>query len=104
MARSARRSRGYVCVPRFTVQPAITGTAQVGQTLTGVSGTIGDGTVTARQWLRNGAAISGATAATYVVQAGDVGAVLTYEVTAASTFNTANTAKATSAATTTVIA
>lgn len=104
MARSARRSRGFMCAPAFTVKPAITGTAQVGQTLTGASGTVRNGTVTVRRWLRNGVAISGATAATYVVQAGDVGAKITYEVTATNGLNSVNTVKGLSAETATVIA
>lgn len=104
MARSARRSRGFMCAPAFTANPSITGTAQVGQTLTGASGTIRNGNVTARRWLRNGAAIAGATTATYVVQAGDVGAKITYEVTATNGLNGASTAKAVSAETATVIA
>jgi hypothetical protein len=104
MARSARRSRGYVCVPRFTAQPAITGTAQVGQTLTGASGTIAGGAVSARRWLRGGVAIVGATGATYVLQVADVGATITHEVTATGALNAVNTAKATSAATAAVIA
>ncbi|MAM37497.1 MAG: hypothetical protein CL949_03110 [Erythrobacter sp.] len=104
MARSAQRSRGFMCAPAFTAAPSITGTAQVGQTLTGASGTVRNGTVSAHRWLRDGAAISGATAATYVVQAGDVGAKITYEVTATNALNSANTVKAVSAETATVIA
>jgi hypothetical protein len=93
-----------MCVPTFTAKPSITGTAQSGQTLTGVSGTIANGALTARRWLRDGAAISGATGATYVVQAADVGHLITFEVTAAATRVAANTAKAVSAPTATVIA
>lgn len=104
MARSARRSRGYVCVPKFTSRPSITGTAQVGQTLTGASGTIVDGTASARRWLRNGVPIAGATAATYLVQAADVGTSITYEVTAAGTLNPVNRMASTSVPTATVIA
>lgn len=104
MARSARRSRGFMCAPAFTVAPSITGTAQVGQTLTGASGTVRNGGVSARRWLRGGVAIAGATAATYVVQAGDVGAKITYEVTAANSLNSANTVTAVSTETATVIA
>ncbi|EJL21900.1 hypothetical protein [Novosphingobium sp. AP12] len=104
MARSARRSRGFVCVPRFTARPTITGTAQVGQTLTGASGTIADGSDTSRRWLRNGVAIAAATATTYVVQAADVGATLTYEVTATGTRNSANTARGVSLPTAAAIA
>lgn len=104
MGRSACRSRGFMCAPAFTAKPSITGTAQVGQTLTGASGTIRNGTASARRWLRNGAAISGATAPTYVVQASDVGAKITFEVTATNALNTANTIKSVSVETATVIA
>ena len=104
MARSAARSRGYMCVPKFSVAPSITGTAKNGQTLTGASGTIADGTVTARQWRRNGAAISGATGATYVVQAADIGTLITFAVTATNGLNTLNKTVGTSAPTATVIA
>lgn len=67
--------------PSFTVQPSIShdGTPIVGETLTGNDGTITNGTVSARQWLLNGSAISGATGASYVPDAaGDIG----YRVTA----------------------
>ncbi|WCT75030.1 hypothetical protein PQ455_07395 [Sphingomonas naphthae] len=104
MARSARRSRGFVCVPKFSVAPSITGTAKSGQTLTGASGTIVDGVIAARQWRRNGVAISGATAATYVLQAADIGTVTTLAVTATNARNGANTVTAVSAPTATVIA
>lgn len=104
MARSAQRSRGFVCVPKFTVQPSITGTAQNGQVLTGASGTVANGTVTSRQWRRNGVAISGATGATYTLQAADIGAVITLAVTATNALNSANTVTAVSAGTAAVIA
>jgi hypothetical protein len=59
--------------PTNAVAPAITGTAQVGQTLTCSTGTwTGTGSISyARQWLRNGANISGATSSTYTLQAAD---------------------------------
>lgn len=104
MARSARRSRGYVCVPTFTANPSISGTAQNGQILTGASGTIANGTVTGRRWLRNGVAIAGATNATYAVQAADIGAKLRYEVTAANGLKASNTKVGLSPETATVIA
>lgn len=67
--------------PSFSVQPSITddGTPQVGETLTGNDGTIANGAVSARQWLLNGSAISGATGASYVP---DAEGSLTYRVTA----------------------
>ena len=66
--------------PAFTAQPSISPTSgTVGQTFTGTDGTITNGSVSARQWLLNGTAISGATGATYVSQAAGS---LTYQVTA----------------------
>lgn len=104
MARSAQRSRGFMCAPAFTVNPSITGTAQSGQTLTGAPGTIVRGAVSARQWRRDGVAISGATGATYVLQPADVGAVITFAVTAANSLNALSKATAVSAGTVPVIA
>ena len=83
MARSARRSRGFMCAPAFTVAPSITGTAQVGQTLTGASGTVRNGSVSARRWLRGGVANAGATPPPDFFEAGDVGAQINVVVTAA---------------------
>lgn len=104
MARSATRSRGFMCAPAFTVAPSITGTAQSGQTLTGAPGTVARGTVTGRQWRRNGVAIGGATNATYDLVPADVGAVITFVVTATNALNAANKVTATSAPTVAVIA
>lgn len=86
--------------PTFSVQPTITGTAQEGQTLTGVPGTH-TGTSITRRWLADGVAIGGQTAATLVLAVGQVGAVITFEVTA---INAAGSTVATSAATAAVIA
>ena len=99
MGRSARRSRGFMCAPAFTVAPSITGTAQSGQTLTGVSGTVVRGTFTGRQWRRDGVAIGGATNPAYVLQVGDVGKAITFAVTATNALNSANTVTAVSAPT-----
>ena len=89
--------------PANTVAPAITGTAQVGQTLTVSNGTwTGTPAPTfARQWKKGGANIASATGATYVPVVGDVGAVITCTVTAT---NSAGNASATSAGTDAVIA
>lgn len=89
--------------PVNTVAPAITGTAQVGQTLTVTNGTwTGAATITyARQWLAAGTAISGATGTTYVPVVGDVGKVITCRVTAT---NSLGSAQALSNATAAVIA
>ena len=73
-----------------TPQPAvtigtvtITGTAQVGQTLTAaVTGVSPAGATLAYQWLRNGAAITGATASIYLVATADASTNLTVTVTA----------------------
>jgi hypothetical protein len=86
-----------------TALPAITGTAQVGQTLTVTNGTwTGSPTSYTRQWKAAGVAISGATATTYVPVAGDVGKTITCTVTAVKS-GTAS-VSATSAATAAVIA
>jgi len=82
VARSAARSRGFMVRSTFTAAPAVTGAAQVGQTLTGTNGTIAGGVFAGRRWFRDGSAITGATGATYVVQAADVGKRISQEVTA----------------------
>ena len=69
--------------PTNTAVPTVSGTAKVGQTLTATGGTW-----TGRsapylyyQWLRGAAVIDGATGATYVPVAADVGAKLRVRVT-----------------------
>ncbi|NYT43111.1 hypothetical protein HZY97_20215 [Sphingomonas sp. R-74633] len=99
MARSAARSRGFMCVPAFTVAPSIAGVAQSGQMLTGSPGTVVRGAVSAREWRRDGVAIAGATNATYVLQAADVGKAITFAVTATNGLNAANKVTVVSAAT-----
>ncbi len=85
---------------------AISGTAQVGQTLTG-SYTYADanndpqGTSTFR-WLRNGAAIAGATASTYTLVAADQGNPITFEVTPVATIAPTTGTAVTSSATVSV--
>ncbi len=61
--------------------PTITGTAAAGQTLTGVVGTWTPAPTLSYRWLRDGAAISGATGTTYSVVAADANHVITFEVT-----------------------
>jgi hypothetical protein len=70
--------------PINTVAPVISGTPEVGQTLTSTTGTwTGTGTITyAYQWRRNGENIGSATASTYEVQVADEGADITCRVTA----------------------
>lgn len=81
--RQASRAADAVSkLPVNSVAPAITGTTTQGQTLTCSSGTWSKSPSFAYQWNRNGSAISGATAATRVLAAGDVGATLTCTVTA----------------------
>ena len=64
------------------VRPTISGTPQVGSTLTAVTGNWSPAPVTlAIQWLRDGKKIAGATAPDYVVVAADRGAKLTASVT-----------------------
>lgn len=64
--------------------PAISGTKAVGYTLTAAPGTWSPvATTTTYQWYRSGAAISGATAATYKLTATDAGKTITVKVTGA---------------------
>lgn len=68
--------------PANTAPPAITGTAQVGQTLTVSNGTWTGSPTFARQWLANGTNIGGATQTTYVPVVGNIDQVITCRVTA----------------------
>lgn len=88
--------------PVNTVLPAITGTAQDGQTLTVSNGTWSNSpTAYARQWKRAGTNIAGATGTTYTCVTADVGLVITCTVTAT---NATGSASATSAGTAAVTA
>jgi len=99
---SGRRAASRACdarlkLPVNSVLPAISGTTTSGQTLTCTSGTWSNTPdAYAYQWNRSGTAIIGATAATRVLAAGDVGATMTCTVTAT---NLGVPAVATSAAT-----
>lgn len=99
---AARRAAAYAgTIPRNTAAPAVTGTAQVGQTLTTTNGSWAGNTPTfARQWKR-GATNVGAGGLTYVVQAGDVGSTIKCVVTAT---NSTGSTSADSNSTATVIA
>lgn len=90
-------------LPANTVAPAITGTAQVGQTLTVSTGTwTGVPTPTyTRQWKRGGAEIKGAIGTTYVPTTADIGATITCTVKAT---NPGGSVSITTAATAAVIA
>ena len=70
--------------PVLTVNPAITGTAEVGETLTVSNGTFtGDAVITyTYQWYAGGVAISGATLATFDLTSAQLGKIITARVTA----------------------
>lgn len=81
--------------PVATAEPTLTGTATVEQTLTCTDGTwLGTSPVLTRQWRRDGAALSGATASTYVLVAGDSGKQITCSVTATTDFGATTTVTA----------
>ncbi len=91
--------------------PQVSGAAKIGSTLTSTTGTWNTkGLTFSRQWLRSGAAIPGATAATYKVSGADVGKRLSVRVTAtkagkvgrSDSTSTAPVAKAASSVTATV--
>lgn len=94
---------GLPTVPTNSVSPSITGTAQVGATLTAANGTWAgrETPVLSRQWNAAGVAIPGATAATYVPVTADIGKVITVTVTGK---NWAGKLLKTSAATAAVVA
>lgn len=69
-------------LPSNTVAPAITGTAQEGQTLTCSTGTWSGSPTYTYQWKRNGNNIGGATSSTYLVALADVGQNILCTVTA----------------------
>jgi hypothetical protein len=68
--------------PANTSLPTISGTAAVGNTLSGSLGGWTGATSFTTVWKKDGAAISGATSSTYEIQSADAGHTLTYEVTA----------------------
>lgn len=98
---ASRAADARLKLPVNSVLPAITGTAQEGETLTCSSGTWSNTPDIYRyQWRRSGSAIIGATATTRVLTEADVGATMSCTVTAV---NSGVPAVATSAATETVI-
>ncbi len=64
-----------------TKVPTVSGTAKVGSKLTAKAGTWTTGTKLSYQWLRNGAAISGATSSSYTATASDSGKSVSVRVT-----------------------
>ena len=73
-------------IPANSTVPTISGTAQVGQTLTATTGTwTNNPTSFTYRWNRAGTAISGATVSSYVPVTADIGNTLTVSVTAANT-------------------
>ena len=69
-------------LPSNSVAPAITGTAQEGQTLTCSTGTWSGSPTYTYQWKRNGNNIGGATSSTYLLVLADVGQNILCTVTA----------------------
>ena len=100
-ATSAPTSAVIDIIPANSSVPTISGTAQVGQTLTATTGTwTHNPTSFTYQWNRTGGAISGATASSYVPVTGDIGSTLTVSVVAMNTGGSSS--PATSAATSAV--
>jgi hypothetical protein len=85
--------------PLNTILPAISGTVQVGQTLSATNGTwTNNPTSFTYQWNRSGAPIGGATASTYVPVSADVGSTLTVTVVATNGFGPSSAASAATSA------
>lgn len=99
---ASRAADAAAKLPVCSVAPAITGTETEGETLTCSSGTWSNTPdAYAYQWNRSGAAIAGATASTYELDAADVDETLTCTVKAT---NLGVSAVAVSAATGTIAA
>ena len=82
---------GIANAPLPTGVTTIAGTPAVGETLTCIpSGFTGDNVTLSYQWLRDGAAISGARSSTYVPVAGDVGTQVSCRVSATNSAGTAD--------------
>lgn len=80
--RARQQRKGKVMLTVITA-PAITGTTTSGSLLTCSTGTWRNSPSRFTfQWLADGTAISGATASTYTLQAGDVGKLISCRVTA----------------------
>jgi hypothetical protein len=76
--------------PVNTVAPAITGTAQEGQTLTCSTGTWSGSPTYTYQWKRNGSNIGSATNSTYLLVTADVGQSILCTVTATNALGSSN--------------
>jgi hypothetical protein len=75
--------RVYATAPVNTIAPVISGTAEIGKTLSATTGTWDNSPASyAYQWQRGGANISGATSSTYNTVLADAGTLITCEVTA----------------------
>jgi hypothetical protein len=71
-----------VARPHLVDAPTVSGVAKVGETLTATPGIWQGSPTFAYQWLADGAAIPGATSASYEADGGDEGKVLSVRVTA----------------------
>jgi hypothetical protein len=68
--------------PVNTVRPLVTGTTVTGSNLTSTTGTWTNATTYAREWLRDGSPIAGATGAVYALVGADEGAMIAVDITA----------------------
>lgn len=68
--------------PANTVRPLVTGTTVTGSNLTSNTGTWTNATTYAREWLRDGSPIAGATGTQYALVGADEGALISVDVTA----------------------
>jgi hypothetical protein len=75
----AGQTKSFIPGPAFTSLPKITGSHEVGATLTVNYGAVLEGTVVFA-WKRDGVTIPGATAQTYVVQAADANTIIQADV------------------------
>ena len=72
--------------PVFETSPSISGEAEVGQVLTANDGIVSGGSITGRNWLKDGGVLVGETNSTYTIIADDEGAEISVQVLASGPF------------------
>ena len=76
--------------PVFETSPSISGLAEVGEVLSANDGTVSGGSITGRNWLKDGGVLVGETNTTYTIIADDEGSEISLQVSASGPFGNAS--------------